>query len=1104
VITFVCGRAGSGKSTYVAERIRERLQRGGEGKIYLIVPEQQAVVWESRAARELPPCAPLSLEIVNFTRLSELVARSYGGLALHPISRGGKAALMWSVIRALSDSLTVYGGKRAERLVPSMLSAVSEMKRSGVTPSALEEAAGRLADDGECAHLAARAAELSLIASTYSTLLHQRYDDGEDALATLAQRLRSESFFAGADVFVDSFISLTPVENDILYSIFRQADNVTVTFACPAKNTGEAQFIPAREHLSAMVHAARRAGRETETVSLEESRRPRSAALSWLEENLWRFDAPAYDPSAAHPLPHREGDVRVIRTADRYTEAEAAACRIAELVRGGAAYGQIAVIAREADALRGILDTALARHGIPAYFSEKTDVSAHPAARLIFCALSAVGSGWRREDVILCAKTGMCALTDEETDALESYADTWHLQGARSFDHPWNMNPDGYEAKMSERAKITLERANSAREKLVPPLADLAAVFEEGGAPVPQVCRAVYEMLCRWDVWDSLQSRAGALAAQGRAKEAAECAQMWDILMDALDTLADVLPEARADASSFSALLRQVLSCVRAGTIPSGADEVTVGSAKGIRLGQTEHVLLLGCVEGEFPGAPADDGFFSDADKIRLEGEGIILSGKTDTRMKEELFWFYQAVSLPRASLTVFLPAASGGDSCTPSLGAERILALLPHVKEENSAAWGAWERISHPRDARQLYGGQYESDARAALCQMGVLEERQPSPIPLSGRDERVSAETAALLFSRDIPLTQSRLDTFVLCRFGYYCRYIMKLEEKKEASVTAVNVGTFLHRVFEEFLSDTRGETFPIPEERVRALTDRIVGDTVAQICPEGGAAGRSAYLFSRLKTCVLPMLFSLNGELSQSRFRPAFFELPVGTEDPRAVPSMKIPCGDGHAVRLRGVVDRLDTWQDGETTYVRVVDYKTGDKHFAAEDISLGVNAQLLVYLFSVLRCPPGDFRRSLTGRADGEIRGAGALYFSARPGESLAPSPLSAEDARALAEKNVSRSGILLAEENVLRAMEADLGGKYIPVKAKKEGFTTKCAMTEEEIGELERTLQGAVGRIGREMAAGNAQARPLRLHGKNPCEWCQMKSVCRAAQDKEDR
>ena len=102
MIEWICGRAGSGKSEYIMQSIRRALDSGRQ-RLILIVPEQQAVVWETRIARELPPSAALRLEIVSFTRLCNLVGRTYGGLAENCITRGGKAALMWTTLRQLGQ-----------------------------------------------------------------------------------------------------------------------------------------------------------------------------------------------------------------------------------------------------------------------------------------------------------------------------------------------------------------------------------------------------------------------------------------------------------------------------------------------------------------------------------------------------------------------------------------------------------------------------------------------------------------------------------------------------------------------------------------------------------------------------------------------------------------------------------------------------------------------------------------------------------------------------------------------------------------------------------------------------------------------------------------
>ncbi len=1090
-IHFIMGRAGSGKSTAVLNEIRASLTGGR--RVFLIVPEQQAVVWESRAARALPADAALSLEIVNFTRLANLVARTVGGLSYRYITKGGKAALMWSALRTLAPSLSFYGGdKRMDRAVPALLAASSEMKRAGVPPADLMRAAEELSDDPACARISARAHDLAMLTAAYGEMLRVSYDDDEDELFHLAERLKETDFFADSDVFVDSFFSLTPVENEILYHIFRQAHGVTVTFACPNGTDDEVHFAAPRKFFTAMQRAADRANRAYTITHLTENRRAHSASLCHLEAHLWDFTAP--------PLAEAEADsaVRVQITADRYAEAEAAACRIAELVRAGAKYGDIAVIARKIDPLRGILDTALAKHKIPYFLSARADIDKQPAARLMTHALAVASGGWRREDVLLVAKTGLASLTDDECDAFEAYTETWHIRGEKSFASPWNMNPDGYVPSVSERGKKVLALANDAREKLISPLSEFCAVFRGGSASVPDISRAMYELLCAFGVWDSLDAQAKTAAETDRRK-AAELTQMWGILMDCLDTLARTLPDSRADAAAYSALLRQALAAAHVGTIPGGIDEVIIGEANQVRLGEVAHVILLDAVEGEFPGTPSDDGFFSDTDRIRLEGAGIVLAGTSDDRMKEELFWFYRAVSLPHETLTVLLPEKDGAKVLFPSMGAERILALLPHVKKECFDALPLPVKIFSEASARAAVR-EADEITSAALAALGFV----PMPhadLPIGAEAESVSPETAAILFPREISLTQSKLDTFVQCRFGYYCKYIARLEEEKSAQLAANTVGTFLHRVFELFFDRLGDRPLPLPEEELRVVTDELVETCIKEIMPEAGVSARTEYLFARLKKCVLPMLSALSAEFAQSKFRPARFELKIGTE----VPSLKIPIADGRTVSLGGTVDRMDTWNDGENTYVRVVDYKTGKKEFSEADVSIGLNVQLLLYLFSIVHMPGGEAKDALFGKT-GALLPAGAIYFSARPGETNADTYLTEDEAALLAEKTVARDGILLADERVLTAMETDLGGKFIPVTKKADALKGKALRTAEEIAQIEQTMCEAIRTHGERMLSGDAAtADPTdpQIRALEPCKYCKMNAICRASFGKGD-
>jgi ATP-dependent helicase/nuclease subunit B len=195
----------------------------------------------------------------------------------------------------------------------------------------------------------------------------------------------------------------------------------------------------------------------------------------------------------------------------------------------------------------------------------------------------------------------------------------------------------------------------------------------------------------------------------------------------------------------------------------------------------------------------------------------------------------------------------------------------------------------------------------------------------------------------------------------------------------------------------------------------------------------------------------------------------------------------------VSLRGTVDRLDTWKDGENTYVRVVDYKTGAKSFSETDISVGLNVQLLLYLFSVLHAPDS--------LGEGNLLPAGALYFSARPGETASDTLISADDAFDLVCKNIARDGILLDDERVLTAMEADLGGKFIPVTKKADALSGKSLRSAEEIEKLEASMCETIRTLGESMVSGDASTIDTEnsiVSAHDPCKYCKMNPICRAS------
>ncbi len=1130
MITFITGRAGSGKSDEILKRIGEALEAENKcireapdadrKRMILLIPEQQAVIWESRAARFLPSSAPLNLEIVNFKRLCNLVRRKYGGMTKKTAEPGTRAAAMWSVLNANSGALRTLGsGSRTDRMVTPMLDAVAELKRSGIGIDDLSNAAGVLAgkEDGAAKRAGERARDLAVIAAEYNKILSDRFEDDDDLLGQTAETIREKGFFRGADVFVDSFFSLTAVETDILHSALRQADNVTITFTLDRKEHTDKkdgpphrdtpQFETAWDFFTDMYAEA---GGKAEFVSCTENRRTGVAALRYLESSLWRMDAKPFEGDSA------KDHIRLLTAADRYDEAESAAAVVQSLVQSGARYSDVAVIARHADTLAGILDAAFTRHGIPFFLSERSDVSNHPAARLMLSALAVV-QWWRRDAVIRCAKTGLCGLTPDECDALEMYTATWHIAGRKAFETEWTGKPEGYVAEESRRPEI-LARANAARKKLFGPIALLADAFLKTDGKDPTIrdgAKAVFDLLDGFHTESALQRYADGYEAAGQKERAQYERQICQTLMDALDQLVDVLPNANADAEVFASLLRQTLAAADVGAIPSGVDEVAIGSAARIRPGRIAHVIVLGAIEGEFPGIPRDDGYFSDAEKELLAKElNRPLSPTTDRRMSEELLWFYRAVTLPRESLTVFIPETSDGANAVPSVGAERIRTLFPEL---TPAPLPARERIRDTadtvRNARLL-----DDRDREVLRAKGILPACGEMPGLVAPKEDRLTPATADALYGDKLQLTQSKLDTFAGCPFLFTAKYVLRLEEEKDASLTYTNAGTFLHSVFELFFRKVKehGLDFPLDEGTLETFRKEAVDETAAVICPDKNA--RTEYLISRLERFAVPVIASLNEEFGQSRFRPAALEEKIEDREAKKeglpyLPAWEIAIDeadkDGRKVAVIGTIDRYDVYRSGNNAYVRVVDYKTGGKDFRESDLDDGVNMQLFLYLFTLCKCPPGEYKKKLTGGEGGEVLPAGVIYMNVRPDAAkndtyLPDGEKTEEEAAQLVRKTLTVKGAVLNDTEILTAMDAAYAPdakksdfRYLPRNTDKQKTWGK----ETKFEEVREKIIGKIRERAGDILEGSCGADPKKHGGDQPpCKHCSMKPLCRAAKN----
>lgn len=1092
MITLVFGAAGTGKTAYVLDRVASDV--AAKRRSFLVVPEHNTVSVEAAAARRLPPDAPLLFEVTNFTRLSDTFFRRLGGVATRYADESTAALLLRDTLVSLSPLL--HDRRRIDTArVCEMLSAVRELRAAGIGAEALAAAAEKTADAPTLSH---KLSDLALLLSGYGETLaaHESRLPGDD-LSRLAALLRAHPPKDECFCF-DGFTSFTAVQLDILGALMPTAELI-ITLPMPEENRkGSLAYAEVERTATELRRLARRTGASLETVSLSENHRAGSRVLAEVGERLFTTSPRPIEAPAA-----TEGEaIRIFECRTPFSEAELVASDIARRVQNGASYRDFAIVARSATDYRGVLDTALERHGIPAFFSLPTDMTAYEATKLIRTAYAVITGGGRREDVITYTKCGLLGISPDDCDRFELYTELWQLRGDQLLRHPFRMPPGGYQPPRSEEeravASAALDELNRIQRTIAEPLTILAQV-SKGDFTIKEHCETLFAFLTRLEVDRRLYERARELAADGDPARADEYARLFGVITGILDRLVELLPDSKLSAEDFSDLLTLLFSSQSLGTIPTRADAVTVGSADLLRPNEPRHVYLIGVNADVFPRGGEQTGIFSQAELARLGDCGILLDGDEVVRTSREWFCFLRAFLA--ASESVTLSYYLSDFSFTPAARSEtldRILAItgdsFPIRREEELPLL---DRIRSRDAALAALGGDLTAAEHEAILLALSPDPEAAERIRIAGSrlvdpGVRVGSETMDAIYGKRMSLTQSRIEKYVGCPFSYFCQYILKLSENRRAAVRSADIGSYIHAIMEHFFGGER-----VPDEDIPRHVEALTREYLATLFPEGTEpTPRVMHRFSRLGALAVRIVRELCEEADASAFAPIFFEYePLAGDEERAAPPV-LTLEDGTEVTLYGKIDRVDIYRKDGDAYLRVIDYKTGTKKFSLDDIARGKNLQMLIYLFALWKTDRPAFLRRLGVGEGGRILPAGALYVNLSLATATVDSP------EMTGGELCSRSGLLLRDADSLRAMDPLGEGRFIPLSLNEDGTPKKGALENlcdlEEMGRLMTEVDKAVGSIAGRLRGGCADAVPGAVgEGRGTaCDFCPYYPVCR--------
>lgn len=918
-LQLIYGRAGTGKSTVILEQVKNNLH--SEVKQYIIIPEQFSYSEEKKLMAELQENSIINAEVITFKRMAERVQTEVAGRTKSLLSKSGKAMIMYSILDKQKDKLQYI--KNSSNNIDLGIQTIKDFKKNVIKYQDIEE----LIESVDKPLLKAKLQDVNIIYSEYEKCIQEKFLDEEDKISKLADNLETSTMFDNSDIYIDEFSGFTKQEYQVIAKLLKKARKVRLAICLDELNEKNKTdiFYFNKSAVEELIDIATECGVEVEKpIYLNKQYKLKNPEIKHLEQNLY---APTYAKYAGEVK-----NIKTILTLNPYEEIEYVAKNIIKLVRDeGYKYSDIAIIARNIDEVQSKVKAILGNNGIPVFIDNKEDLARSQFIKYILALLEILAKNWSQEAVISYIKSGFLKIDEDDIYKLENYVIKWGIQGSKWYKEDWEYEEENF---------------NELREKIVLPILDLKAKLE-GQKTATNISKAIYSFLDKNDIYTQIEEKIKKYEESGNILLSKNCKASLENLIEVLDEIIYIFEDQKMSFEKYREILKIGLSYKELGNIPEVIDQVILGDIERSRSHEIKIAFILGVNDGNFPSINKIEGFLNDDDRETLKSLGKEIAKGSLELTYEDQFNIYKALTTAKEKLyLMYTSTDKDGATLRQSILITKIKRIFPNLKEESTILNSEPEITSKQAtfqellfELQKLKNGEqiddiwyevynwYKTDPKWSNILEKAMIELKYLKTP-----EKISKENIEKLYGKTLKTSISKLETYRRCPFQYHLKYGLKLQEKEEFKVRAIDTGSFMHEVIEEFFRRAE-DVKKITEEEISKLVDEIILDKLSL---------RKNYLFTsnkkfialtnRLKRIINKSLGYIVYQIQNSDFTVLANEV----EFSKTI----------NNVEITGKIDRVDISNDGD--FLRVIDYKSSSKNINLNDVfSRNTNTAFNIY-------------------------------------------------------------------------------------------------------------------------------------------------------------
>ncbi len=1110
-LRFYFGPSGSGKSHRIYEEIMQRAAQEPGRNFLIIVPDQFTMQTQKDLVMRSDRGGILNIDVLSFGRLSHRILEEVGTKEMPVLDDTGKSLVLQKIAADLKEQLPAMGSLlHKQGYIHEVKSAISEFMQYGISTQDMDKLIASAEKRGA---LAMKLRDLKTLYRGFQDYIRDHFITTEETLDVLRRSLVKSKILPDSVVVFDGFTGFTPIQNRLIQELMRVCEETIVTVTIgeeedPYQMDGEQKlFHLSKKTVADLVKLAAEAEvtrGEDVFVKGGPNRFTEAPALCYLEQNLFRYQ---YEPYT-----EKQCEIRMFEALSPREEVHQTALYIQKLIREeGLTYRDIAVVIGDLEGYASYVETEFGQLEIPCFLDRTRGIVLNPMIEYIKSALQLYIRDFSYDTVFHFLRSGMADISREEIDELENYVIRTGARGYRTYSRLFTRRTEemqqGSGQEDTERAEETLERLNRIRQQF----ADTVEILHMAPrAKAGEYVDHLYDFLEQNQVQQKLLNYQQQFEQEGDLAKAREYAQIYRLVMDLLDQIYELLGEEEISLQEFADILEAGFGEITVGTIPQNVDRIVVGDMERTRLKQVKVLFFLGVNDGNIPKNASKGGIISDMDREFLIESGTEMAPSPRQQMYIQRLYLYLNMTKPSERLYLsYAKVNSDGKGIRPSYLIDTVRKLFPQLAVEYPQNRSRLEQIEGRQEGarylaeelREYADGTLREEERQDFYLMYRAYETDPE-----GRDRLTAAAfrrykesglsriVARALYGRQLENSVSRLETYAACACRHFLQYGLSLQEREEFGFEVSDMGNVYHAVLENFAEKLAesGRTWWDFDENfaTQAIKEAVEGYAATYGETVLYSSARNEYAITRMSRILTRTVLTLQQHLKQGSFQPDDYELSFRfAED---LDSIHVDLSEEEKMHLQGRIDRIDVSEDAEHVYVKVIDYKSGNKKFDLAALYYGLQLQLVVYMNAAMEL---ESRK----HPDKEIVPAALLYYHIDDPTIETPVELTQEQINEEILTKLRMNGVVNSDPAVVERLDRFLQdkSKVIPVEKKKDGsFSARSGiLSREELHVVSAYVDTKIRQIGREILDGKIAANPYEKGNEEACTYCAYKKVC---------